>query len=75
MVRLRRVVSFVMSNWILGEYGLLGLRGRQESLEGFEAGAIPNGGKGTCFLLPDGTDEAINLSLAVIGRRGEEFGY
>jgi hypothetical protein len=73
-VRLRRVVSFVMSNWRL-RYGPLGLGRRQERLEGFEAGAIPNGGKGTCFLLPDGTDEAINLSLAVIGRRGEEFGY
>lgn len=75
VVRLRRVVSFLVWNWRFGEYGPLGLRRSQERLKGFEAGAIPNGGKGTCFLLPYGADEAVNLSLAVIGRRGEEFGY
>lgn len=74
VVRLHRVISFVMSNWRLG-IGLLGLRRRQKRLKGFEAGAIPNGGKGTCFLLPYRANEAVNLSLAVIGRRGEEFGY
>lgn len=75
VVRLRKVVSHLGCNWRLSEYGPLGLRRRQESLEGFETGAIPDGGKGTCFLFPYRADEAINLSLAVIGRRGEQFGY
>lgn len=69
------MVRFLMCNVGLGEFELLCLRWRQERLEGLEAGAIPDGGKGTCFLLPYRPDEAVNLSLAVIGRRGKEFGH
>lgn len=69
------MVRFLVCNIGVGECEPLCLRRRQERLEGFEAGAIPDRGEGACFLLPYRADEAVNLPLAVIGRRGEEFGH